>query len=485
MAVRAPAIPTTLDWINTGGAPVVLSELRGQVVLLDFWTMGCINCLHVIPSLRELENRFGDALAVVGVHSGKFTAERDTMAIRDAVVRLGVHHPVANDRQFRLWREYAARGWPTIVLLDARGYLVFQEAGEFSLDALAARIQGLVDAARDEGILTPRPSRYVAESPVHTPGELRYPGKIAVDGRRVAIADTGHDRVVVGTSEDGGRRIRLTTTIGAGEPGFSQGRFDSARLRAPQGVAFAGDRLVIADAGNHAVRVADLATGQLATLTGTGRRAWTRTERQAGAIASPWDVVVDHDVAYVAMAGLHQLWAFPLDGSVPSVVAGSGAEELHDALPHAAALAQPMGLALHDGALWFADAESSAIRRAPLRNSDIATRDITNSELANRELVTTIVGTGLFDFGDRDGVGDEVRLQHPQALVVTADGTILIADSYNGVIRELDPATRRVRTVQSGLHMPSGLALADGGLFVADTNAHRIVGSDGEIEIVW
>lgn len=470
MAVRAPAIPTSLEWINTGNQPIALAELRGQVVLLDFWTAGCINCLHIIPSLHRLEERFGGVLAVIGVHSGKFPAERETAAIRDAVMRLDVHHPVVNDRQFRIWREYAIRGWPSIVLLDARGYVVHQAAGEFEVDALGARIAALVTAASDEGILIRRPSRAVPEAPAVAPGALRYPGKLAIDGDRVAIADTGHHRVLVGTVDARRRRMHIQTILGAGDPGFADGSHTTAQLRSPQGVAFAADRLVIADAGNHAVRIANLATGSLTTLAGTGRRVRTSADRAAGALASPWDVAVAAGVAWIAMAGSHQLWGVPLDGRTPYIATGSGAEELHDALPHEAALAQPMGLVAHDGALWFVDAESSAVRRAPLENT---------------EPVRTLVGTGLFDFGDRDGIGDDVRLQHPQGIAVARDGTVLIADSYNGAIKRLDPATRTVTTLRSGLKLPSGIANSGDDVFIAETGAHRIATLDGEVEITF
>jgi sugar lactone lactonase YvrE len=129
-----------------------------------------------------------------------------------------------------------------------------------------------------------------------------------------------------------------------------------------------------------------------------------------------------------------------------------------------------MGLATDGARLYFADAESSAIRI---------------SSLDEDGAVETIVGTGLFDFGDRDGEGDDVRMQHQQGLAVAPDGRLVVADSYNDALKWVDPRTRRAETLARGLHEPSGVAVAGEFAWVADTNAHRLVRvrlATGEIE---
>jgi DNA-binding beta-propeller fold protein YncE len=465
--VRAPDFPADLAWLHTGGASPTVGALRGRVALLDVWTYGCINCLHVLPALRELEARFGDRLAVVGVHSGKYPAEREPARLREASLRLGATHPIVNDRQFRLWRAYAVRGWPTAILLDARGRVVVTRGGEFTADQLAPVIEALLAEAGDVEPAAPLP--HVVEPPAIAPGVLRYPGKVACDGRRLAVADTGHHRVLVGTLHEGGRRLVVTHVVGSGEPGLADGALDVARLTAPQGLALDGDTLFVADAGNHAVRrvaLTDSGTGTVRTIAGTGQRVRTADDRRAGALASPWALALHDGVLYVAMAGAHQLWAMGPDGERRRVHAGQGGEELRDDLLERALLAQPMGLAASRGRLWFADAETSAVRWA-------------DTDRAGR--VGTLVGTGLFDFGDRDGVGDAVRLQHPQDVAVHAPtGRVLVCDTYNDALKWLDPDTRAVTTWLRGLHEPGGVALAPAGevAWVADTNAHRLVAAD-------
>ena len=415
----------------------------------------------MLPQLRELEQRFPESVAVVGVHSGKYIAERDTARIRDASIRLGATHPVLNDRQFRVWRGYAVRAWPTLVVIDPRGAVVGMSAGEFTADAVAPFVERVVAAARADGSLREEPLHFAAEPPSVAPGQLAYPGKVAVDGDRIAVADSGHHRILIGRLEEHGLRMRVQRVVGSGHAGFADG--DAAAFRYPQGLVFAHDTLYVADAGNHAVRAIALESGATRTIAGTGTQLRTARDRAAGALSSPWDLALEGDTLHVAMAGIHQLWTIDLRDGTAARRTGSGAEELHDGPHDAAALAQSMGITLDGDTLLAADAESSAVREVDL--------DAAGG-------VRTIVGTGLFDFGDVDGVGDVARLQHPQGLAVARDGRVIVCDSYNDSLRWLDRAARRVTTWVRGLHEPGGVAIGARGAYVADTNAHRIVVAD-------
>jgi len=417
--------------------------------------------------LRELEARYGHALAVVGVHSGKYIAERDTSRIRDASIRLDAIHPTINDRQFRVWRAYAVRAWPTLVAIDPTGRVIGMQAGEFTAEGLVPFIDRTLAEARSAGTLEESAVHAEADAPTIATGELAYPGKVALHGRRLAIADSAHHRVLVGTLDDRGTRLRIDHAIGDAA-GYRDG--DAPRFRNPQGLAFHDDVLYVADAGNHAVRELSLSTGHARTIAGTGVQLRTQRDLAAGALSSPWDLCRVGDTLRVAMAGIHRLWTIDLGAGTATPSSGTGAEELHDA-PHAqAALAQPMGICRIGDALAFADAESSAIRVADLDPSGG---------------VRTLVGTGLFDFGDVDGVGDVARLQHAQGVAADTDGRLLVCDSYNDSLRWLDPATRAVTTWVRGLHEPGGLALDARSVYVADTNAHRIAvvdRADGSVQ---
>ena len=404
--------------------------------------------------MRELEERFAEELTIVGVHSGKFIAERETSRIADASRRLGVRHPVVNDRQFRIWRSYAVRAWPTIVMIDPGGYVLGMHAGEFTTAMIAPALEQLI--AKSGEALNRGAAPHVEEP--RDGRSLRYPGKIASAGRRLAIADSGNDRVVLAelNADDGVPRATVTRVFGDGR-GYRDGTeplFDH-----PQGVLFDGDDLLVADAFNHTIRSIDLTTGVVSSLAGTGQLLRTRADAAAGALSSPWDLARADEHIAVAMAGNHRLYLLDREARRVQLFAGSGAEELHDGPLATAALAQPMGICADDTTIYFADSETSAIREAALT----AGGD-----------VTTIIGTGLFDFGDVDGEGAAVRLQHAQGVLRAPNDRLLIVDSYNDALKWLDRDTQRVTTWVRGLHEPGGAAWGDGVVYVADTNAHRI-----------
>jgi DNA-binding beta-propeller fold protein YncE len=396
-------------------------------------------------------------VVVVGVHSGKFTAERDTSHVRDASIRLDAVHATVNDRQFRVWRAFAVNAWPTLVAVDPRGYVVGQHAGEFTAGGLIPFVERILGEAREAGTLERGHLHFEADPPTAAPGTLAFPGKVVVDGSRIAIADSAHHRVLIGTLDAGGRSMKVIRIVGHGVAGAQDGgepRFDN-----PQGMAFGADTLYVADAGNHSIRAIDLHDGQVRTIAGIGRQARTGRDLKEGAMSSPWDVALLDDVLYVAMAGIHQLWSVDLASKQSRVHSGSRAEELHDGTHAEAALAQPMGLCVADARIWFTDSESSAVRHA---------------DLASDGRVGTIVGTGLFDFGDVDASGDDVRLQHPQGIARASDGRLLVADSYNGSLKWIDPGARTSTTWVRGLHEPGGIALTTDYVYVAETNLHRI-----------
>jgi hypothetical protein len=411
----------------------------------------------VLPQLRELESKYSRELVVVGVASGKYHAERITSRIRDASLRLAAVHPILNDRQFRTWRSYAVSAWPTLVAIDPAGYVVGTHAGEFTAEMLFPFIDGLIESARSRGTLNDQPLHFGSDAPTIETNRLRYPGKVVVDGTRIAIADSGNHRVIVARLGDDHASAKIEAVIGNGKPGFSDGA--DGQLNSPQGMVFSGETLYLADEENHAIRAIDLKRKELSTIAGTGSQLRTRSDRDAGAMSSPWDVALFGKTLFVAMAGTHQIWSVDLRSGKSKIHCGTGGEDIRDGENHDALLAQPMGIVASGERLYFADAESSAIRWA---------------DTAEDGAVGTIVGTGLFDFGDVDGIGDDVRLQHAQGVAMRPGGGLFVADSYNDCIKIVDPEARSSKVWIRGLSEPSGISCSESHAYVADTNAHRI-----------
>ena len=460
--VAAPAFPSGLDWINTGGKPVKLSELRGKVVLLDFWTYGCINCFHIIPDLKKLEAKYGNGLVIIGVHSAKFATEGKTAHIRAIVQRYGLTHPVVNDRNLQIWNEYGATGWPTLTVIDPAGNVVGQVSGEGHY-ALLDRVIGTLDrefAAKGE--LNTKPAWFVGAADKMPRTQLLYPGKVLADtaNDRLFIADSNHNRIVVTTLHG-----KIETVIGNGKPALQDGDYAHAAFRYPQGMTLADENtLYVADTDNNAIRRVDLKSHRVTTVAGTGAQQYMTglSYRAKGtALNTPWAVLFHDGLLYIAMAGQHQLWTYnPADDKL-HLYAGSGQEGVDPGALGDASFAQSSGLTTDGNYLYVADPEASAVRQVGFGK---------DAEVRN------LVGTGLFDFGDADGIGDGVRLQHDLGIAWHA-GRLYIADTYNNKIKVLDPASRRVTTLAGGdgqFDEPGGVSAAGDTLYVADTNHNRI-----------
>ena len=477
--VRAPDFSGGVEWFNVPGS-LSLKDLRGKVVLLDFWTYGCINCMHVLPDLRRLEEKYRDELVIVGIHSAKFPNERKADNIRRILVRYDIDHPVVNDANFAIWREYGARAWPTQVLIDPEGYVVATASGEGKAEAFDQAIQAVIQVFDDRGLINRQPIALSPERDRLRTSTLAFPGKVLADESegRLFIADSNHHRVLV-AGLDG----RVTQVIGTGGAGWSDGEFRDSEFYRPQGLALDGHVLYIADTENHTIRAADLSTGLVRTIAGIGRQAgWGESggASRETPLNSPCDIAIVGSLAYVAMAGSHQIWILDLVRSLAIPYAGSGREARADGSIDDAAFAQPSGLAVGGTTLFVADSESNIIRavRLPPTNE-----------------VRTIAGGDLFEFGHRDGTGDQVRFQHPLGLAYARE-QLFVADTYNHRIRSVDPLTGSVRTIaghgeegdeddrpeRARFHEPGGVSATSKALYVADTNNHavRVVPFDGK-----
>jgi DNA-binding beta-propeller fold protein YncE len=445
--------------------------------------------------LARVEKKLaGEPFLVIGVHSPKFPNERDEKMVREAVRRFGVTHPVVIDSGRRIWEQYTVRSWPTLVVVDPLGNIFGAAPGEPDEEPLETLIGQLLEACREQGI--PLSTAELPLRPEPSPkGRLSYPGKVVATPDRLFVADTGHHQIVeVELSADGPAVEKRR--FGSGQPAFADGGKDAA-FSHPNGLAFdeGSGALWVADTGNHAIRRIALDTGEVSTTAGTGEKgrsipASADTPGRQLALRSPWDLAFDPGTfrLYVAMAGTHQIFVLDTVGGRIHVFAGSGREARVDGPTASAAFAQPSGLALSGGKLYVADSEISCVREIDL----------------DRRQVRTVAGGDLFEFGDRDGTGDDVRLQHPIGIAASGE-TLLLADSFNHKIKEVDPASGRVRSLYGNgqalnvpfasqgdfftlpaiagtdkpiFFEPEGLSVAAGRLYVADTNNHRIVEID-------
>lgn len=469
--VRAPELPQNQVWLNTD-QPLYLQQLKGRVVILDFWTYCCINCLHILPDLKYLEQKYKAVLTVIGVHSAKFDNEKEIENIRQAILRYDIEHPVLVDSDFRVWQQYAVRAWPTLVVINPAGYVIGCVSGEGKRDVLEQLIEQVIREHQDKGTINFQELSIVEKqrTPLVTP--LAFPGKVLATTDNLFVADSGHHRIVVSTLDG-----EIKYLIGTGGKGLIDGSFTKAQFAAPQGMAFDQENqlLYVADTENHALRRIDLKNQIVQVIAGTGKQSHNMRPHGGNGLAtalnSPWDLEKVGSSLFIAMAGSHQIWEMQLETGIVKTYAGTGAEAGVDGLLTECTFAQPSGITTDGQELYVADSEISSVRGVGIVEPQ----------------VRTVCGSGdLFGFGDVDGIGAEVRMQHCLGVEYAQD-KLWVADSYNHKIKLIDPRDGNCKNILGGsaglqdgqgintrFSEPSGLSALGSYLYIADTNNHVI-----------
>jgi DNA-binding beta-propeller fold protein YncE/cytochrome oxidase Cu insertion factor (SCO1/SenC/PrrC family) len=462
---RAAELDGGVDWFNTDN-PVKLADLKGRIVLLDFWTLCCINCIHTLPDLAKLEARYPGILVVIGVHSPKFENEKKSASVFKAILRYDIRHPVINDADRKIWKAYGVDHWPTLVLIDPDGNFWGSAKGEGNLDLVDKNIRDIIKLYGGKGAFKKPPIDFKLSSEKASP--LCFPGKVLADPKtkRLFIADSTNNRVVV-TDLNG----KMLAIAGSGKEGLKDGTFADAQFSDPQGMCLDGETLYVADRKNHVIRALDLSKHTVKIAAGTGVQnrfgklgTWGAAHKIP--LCSPWDLLMHNKRIYIAMSGIHQIWVFDPATSKVAAYAGSGNEDIVDGPLKTANFAQPSGLATDGNRLYVADSEVSAIRSVPLVG------------VPTGNFVTTVVGEGLFEFGDKNGFGRKnIRLQHALG-VQCLNGKLYVADTYNSKIKIIDPLRVTCETyfgdMPGSLDEPGGISIAGGKMYIADTNNHRI-----------
>ncbi|CAG9863691.1 unnamed protein product [Phyllotreta striolata] len=509
--------PSGLEWFNVTEPLSFTKHLKGKVVVLDFFTYCCINCLHVLPDLKEIEDTFSveEGLVVVGVHSAKFENEKISSNVLAAVQRNNISHPVVNDSGSEMWKNCDVHCWPTLLLLGPNSNPIVMLTGEGHKNDLILYIRNAIKFYKEQGLISDHklPIRSAYHLLPDMKGPLLFPGKIAnvLDVNNnceiLAVSDTGNNRILI-VKSDGG----ILQQIGGKRVGFKDGSIEDAEFNNPQGLVFQNrDILYVADTENHAIRKVDLKNKTVVTVAGTGKQGEDHVGGKIGtnqAISSPWDICIFRtpdmdltfhpdgnppirDILIIAMAGTHQIWALFLEDTVwwkckkhPAGtcinIAGSGREENRNNLyPHAAAFAQPSGLALcqKNKEIFIADSESSSVRKLSLVDGK----------------VTPVVGgdrnpQNLFAFGDKDGCLYDAKLQHLLGLAPAGDEkTLFVADTYNHKLKKINLSENSIVSLtlpagdcpdgaSTGFREPSGICVSvdNKKLYVTDTNNHQI-----------
>jgi len=467
-----PEWEANMQWV--GSSPMRISEdLQGKVVVLYFWTDGCMRCIHMLSELAELEKKWASfPVALIGVHSPRFSHQAERENIEKAVLRFDISHPTVNDTEHCLKKKLGLKSGPYLVVLGTKANLLFITSGDERLN----EVDQVVQAALSHYGLSRNENKHQdgVKGPIEKPF---FPAQLTVDvfNRHLFISDPCRHRVVC-IAEEGS----VLYSIGSGEKGFQDGSFEEAQFHRPHGLIYADGKVYVADTYNHAIRCIDLHARMVSTIADTGKRGTDYRDGMKGirqAFRYPWDLTVKDERMFLAMAGGHQIWSYSFKTGNAQVYCGSG-EEGDRSCDHLlqVSLAQPSGISWGGSELYIADTGNGAIRSIDLE----------------KKWVRTLGGN------------DSKRLQHPLAVLWVEElRKAVIADTCNHQLKWLDPKTQILEDwVGSGnaghsdgfgkeaaFNEPSGLALSSdrNRLFVADTNNHcirEVVLQTGEVRTV-
>jgi len=246
-----PEFPRDGEWFNS--APLSFCDhLKGKLVVLDFFTYCCINCLHILPDLSRLEKEFPikAGVVVVGVHSAKFNNEKLSDNIRNAIQRHNITHPVVNDVDISLWDGLGIECWPTLVVFSPGGHVLATIVGEGHAEELQVIVAKAVQYYGDQ--LSTHDIPYEPAQVLSTSTDiLSYPGKLCYEKGTLYISDSGHNRILVADASTG----QVCNIIGCGDEGLKDGSFSGACFSFPQGLVYHAGYLYVADTNNHALRM--------------------------------------------------------------------------------------------------------------------------------------------------------------------------------------------------------------------------------------
>ena len=414
MAVRAPAFTKGLEWLNS--APLEVSELRGRYILLDFFTFGCINCLNNLQTIKRLHERYDGELGVIGIHTGKFTHEKELNALQEALLRYGIEFAVVNDPQHSIADAYAAKGWPTTILVDNRGYIAHHASGEQRLMEWNGRLSSCGLAARS-----------MKSGKKDSEKRLSFPQKVLTTPDFLAVANTKNNEVWLSD--------------------YDGQVFDIIEVDNPMGMAFKDDKLYICESNVGRVICYDLKS--------------KKSESILDGLRNPFDLAISERELTVALAGSHLINTYSLDDLHLLTSYGNRFEALRDGKADECQLAQPSGMALMDETLYFVDAESSSLRKI------------------ERGKVSTLIGEGLFTYGDSNSGEILLQHPQGVCPGIVGDGCgggrLFIADTFNNKVKAYYPDDNSMMTLLEGLNEPSGISKKGCELYIANTNAHEVI----------
>lgn len=459
------------QWLNLAD-DLKVSDLKNRVILLDFWTYDCVNCLQVNSKIKELEQEFGSKLTVIGVHCSNFESAKNTAAVRKAVIKYDIDYPVINDQNLAICNSFKPESienieLPTAILLDYHGQVSRKYIGRNDINKhLKEDVSKLIAKYnyRLNRDLLPilLEKNKITGHVLSFPTRLEYVKDFEYNGARfpaMFIANSGKNNIIISSMAG-----EIIATIGSLRQGFDDGDFDTASFDLPNGMVYKNHKLYVADTNNDAIRVVDFKENKVSTL--IAGEISNQNDSSAITLSSPTDIKFypDADNIIIASAGNNQILQYDLTKQTSKIIAGDGQNGIKDGKYPQNSLAQTSSLAVFGQKIYFVDAKSSSLR--------VIDKDGT---------LTTLAAKGVAE-------SEKSLLEHPLSLTVDDTG-IYIADSYNNSIKKYDFSSHKINnfigTKNSGNNLgskgntefdePNGIVSVIDKFYIADSNNDRIV----------
>ncbi len=460
-------------WFNVE-RPLTVEDFKDRVILLDFWTYACVNCIQALPEIKKIEKEFGNKLLIIGIHSGKFDNEKDVAAIRKAIVKYDINYPVLHDPDLKIWNNFALKSWPTFIVINPHGNIEKIVVGEDNLGKIRKNIRKLASRFKYEINRDPVPlaleKNNIIGNVLTFPTKIEYAANFSYKTRKIPvlfISNSGANSIIASSLTG-----ETVLKIGSGKEGFEDGSLGVASFSKPRGLLFDGKKLYVADSGNNALRMVDFENGMVSTLVGSGKKGKIISDSYMEAknvdLASPNDIAFfpNKDVIAIANTGSNQILGYNIDKKTIAVLAGNGAAGMAQNT-----LAEPSALAPYQDRLYFLDAASSSLRVLDKNGS-----------------IKTLVGQGVNKFGNKNGDKEVALMQHPIGLMVDDTGAY-IADSFNHIIRKYSFSTNKISDLignhkkgdalgsasATELDEPDGIAAVLNNFYIVDSNNNRVL----------
>ncbi len=468
-------------WFNTA-KPLEKEDVKDKIILLNFWSYSCVKCLQLIPELKKLQDEYGNKLAIISVHSPKFSNEKNEGGIRKAIIRHDITNPVINDADLKIWNQYQVKLWPTLILFNTNGKIYdqyFDLNDSKSIERALSDTKKLLNRynhqlSRNSLPIILEKNRLISNV-LESPTKIKYSAKFdykSYSGAAIFIANSAKNTIIISSISG-----EILAQIGSGKSGKEDGSFSDASFDLPQGLLYHNDKLYVADTNNHLIREVDFKSEKVTTILGSGNIGLPITSDKKIAakkvdLASPTDIEFFPNRQFIAIANSasDQILSYDVEKKEVSVLAGSGKEGNEDGKLPNNSLAQTSDLVAYSNKLYFIDSKSNSLRY-----------------LNNQGVVETLIkGKLQSSQNNKNSPQNRDALQNPTGLEIDDSG-IYISDSFDHQIKKYNQTTNDLTVLvgnqqngdslgtRTSFDEPNGIISIMDRLYVADKNNNRIV----------